>query len=98
MAPAYELQRVSLALTDGRVIIGMGGNSGDCGTYHGLVISAPEDGSAPSTFTVADLPGDNQGAVWMGGCGPGHRHPGRRLGGDGQRRHRRPRRTTRTAC
>ena len=70
VAPAYELQRVSLGLTDGRVIIGMGGNSGDCGTYHGLVISAPEDGSVPSTFTVADLPGDNQGAVWMGGAAP----------------------------
>ncbi len=69
-APAYELQRVSLALTDGRVIIGMGGNSGDCGTYHGLVISAPEDGSTPSTFVVANLPGDNQGAVWMGGSAP----------------------------
>jgi len=70
VAPAYELQRVSLGLTAGRVIIGMGGNSGDCGTYHGLVISAPEDGSAPSTFTVADLPSDNQGAVWMGGAAP----------------------------
>jgi hypothetical protein len=70
VAPAYELQRVSLGLTDGRVIIGMGGNSGDCGTYHGLVVSAPEDGSAPSTFTVADRPGDNQGAVWMGGAAP----------------------------
>ena len=70
VAPAYELQRVSLALTAGRVIVGMGGNSGDCGTYHGLVISAPEDGSAPSTFVVADQPGDNQGAVWMGGSAP----------------------------
>ena len=70
VAPAYELQRVSLGLTDGRVIIGMGGNAGDCGTYHGLVVSAPEDGSTPSTFTVADLPGDNQGAVWMGGAAP----------------------------
>ena len=70
VAPAYELQRVSLGLTDGRVIIGMGGNAGDCGFYHGLVISAPEDGSVPSTFTVADRPGDNQGAVWMGGAAP----------------------------
>ena len=30
----------------------------------------PEDGSTPSIFTVADLPGDNQGAVWMGGAAP----------------------------
>ena len=69
-APAYELQRTSLALTDGRVVIGFGGNSGDCGDYHGLVVSAPEDGAAPSVFTVANLPGDLQGAVWMGGAAP----------------------------
>ncbi len=68
--PAYQLQRASLALTDGRVIAGFGGNSGDCGPYHGLVVSAPEDGSAPSTYTVASLPGDSQGAVWMGGAAP----------------------------
>ena len=69
-APAFELQRVSLALTAGRVVIGFGGNAGDCGTYHGLVVSAPENGSPTSTFVVAGLPGDNQGAVWMGGAAP----------------------------
>jgi outer membrane protein assembly factor BamB len=68
--PAYQLQRASLALTTGRVVIGFGGNSGDCGSYHGLVVSAPEDGSAPSTFVVANLPGDSKGAVWMGGAAP----------------------------
>ena len=68
--PAFQLQRVSLALTDGRVIVGFGGNSGDCDPYHGLVVSAPEDGSAPSTYTVANFPGDSQGAVWMGGAAP----------------------------
>jgi outer membrane protein assembly factor BamB len=69
-SPAFELQRASLALTDGRVIIGFGGNDGDCGNYHGLVVSAPEDGSPPSVFIVANLPGDKQGAVWMGGAAP----------------------------
>ena len=68
--PAYELQRASLALTAGRIVIGFGGNYGDCGSYHGLVVSAPEDGSAPSTFVVANLPGDSKGAVWMGGAAP----------------------------
>ena len=68
--PAFQLQRVSLALTDGRVIVGFGGNAGDCDPYHGLVVSAPEDGSAPSTYTVANLAGDSQGAVWMGGAAP----------------------------
>jgi outer membrane protein assembly factor BamB len=68
--PAYELQRVSLGLTQSRVVVGFGGNAGDCGPYHGLVVSAPEDGSTPSVYTVASLPGDNQGAVWMGGAAP----------------------------
>jgi hypothetical protein len=68
--PPFELQRVSLGLTAGRVIVGFGGNAGDCGSYHGLVVSAPEDGSTPVTFTVASLPGDLQGAVWMGGGAP----------------------------
>jgi len=70
VTPAYELQRASLALTDGRVIVGFGGNDGDCGTYHGLVVSAPEAGGPTSVFTVATLPGDNRGAVWMGGAAP----------------------------
>jgi hypothetical protein len=68
--PAAQLQRVSLALDDGSVIIGFGGNSGDCSDYHGLVVSAPEDGATPTTYTVANLSGDSQGAVWMGGAAP----------------------------
>ncbi len=68
--PAAHLQRTSLALDRGNVIIGFGGNAGDCSDYHGLVVSAPENGSAPTTFVVANLPGDSQGAVWMGGAAP----------------------------
>ena len=68
--PAFQLQRVSLALTEGRVIVGFGGNSGDCEPYHGLVVSVPEGGGAASTYTVANQPGDGQGAVWMGGAAP----------------------------
>jgi hypothetical protein len=34
------------------------------------VVSAPEDGSTPTTYVVANLPGDSQGAVWMGGAAP----------------------------
>ena len=69
-SPAFQLQRASLALTSGRVIAGFGGNAGDCGPYHGLVVSALEDGSPPSTYIVANQPGDGQGAVWMGGAAP----------------------------
>ena len=68
--PAAALQRTSLALDRGNVIVGFGGNAGDCSDYHGLVVSAPEDGSPPTTFVVANLPGDSQGAVWMGGAAP----------------------------
>jgi outer membrane protein assembly factor BamB len=68
--PAAQLQRVSLALDQGSVIAGFGGNSGDCSTYHGLLVSTPEGGGTPTTFVVADQPGDSQGAVWMGGAAP----------------------------
>jgi len=68
--PAAQLQRVSLALDEGNVIIGFGGNSGDCSDYHGLVISAPEGGGTPTTYVVANQAGDSQGAVWMGGAAP----------------------------
>lgn len=69
-SPAHQLQRASLALTDGRVIVGFGGNSGDCAPYHGLAVSVPESGGPTSVFTVADLAGDAQGAMWMGGAAP----------------------------
>jgi outer membrane protein assembly factor BamB len=69
--PAAQLQRVSLALDGSNIIIGMGGNSGDCSDYHGLVISAPETaGGTATTFVVANKPSDSQGAVWMGGAAP----------------------------
>jgi polyvinyl alcohol dehydrogenase (cytochrome) len=65
---AFLLQRASLALTRGRVIIGFGGNAGDCEPYNGWVVSAPEDGSPPAFFEVAAS--NSQGAVWMGGAAP----------------------------
>jgi hypothetical protein len=68
--PAAQLQRVSLALDGSNIIIGMGGNSGDCSDYHGLVVSAPEAGGTPTTYVVANKPSDSQGAVWMGGAAP----------------------------
>src|SRR5579884_1485943 len=69
--PAAQLQRVSLALDAGDVVVGFGGNSGDCGDYRGIVASVPESGSGPiGYFVVASQPGDGQGAVWMGGAAP----------------------------
>jgi len=65
-----QLQRTGLALDDGNVVAGFGGNDGDCGTYHGWVVSIPEGGGAQPSFEVASASGDSQGAVWMGGAAP----------------------------
>jgi len=65
-----QLQRTGLALDAGNVVVGFGGNDGDCGTYHGWVLAIPESGGAQLSFEVATNPGDREGAVWMGGAAP----------------------------
>jgi outer membrane protein assembly factor BamB len=67
---AALLQRTGLALDDGQVVFGMGGNDGDCASYRGRVIAVPEAGGTPRIFTVDAASGDSQGAVWMGGAAP----------------------------
>jgi polyvinyl alcohol dehydrogenase (cytochrome) len=67
---AALLQRTGLTLDDGRVVFGMGGNFGDCASYRGRVIAAPQAGGRPLMFTVDAGPGESQGAVWMGGAAP----------------------------
>ena len=62
------LQRTGLALDDGSVVFGFGGNDGDCSTYHGWVMAAPESGGAVGDYQIE--PGGSQGAVWMGGAAP----------------------------
>ena len=65
------LQRASLALDGGRVIIPYGGNAGDCGTYHGWLVSAADDGSGtPTTFEVNAPAGEHGGAIWGSGDAP----------------------------
>jgi polyvinyl alcohol dehydrogenase (cytochrome) len=68
--PANQLQRASLALDVGKVIIGEGGNAGDCGTYHGWLIAVPEAGGALQTFEVDGGAGENAGAIWGSGNAP----------------------------
>ncbi len=68
--PLAQLQRAGLALDAGRVLVGFGGNDGDCGSYHGWLVGVPEGGGAQSTFEVAAASGDSQGAIWMGGAAP----------------------------
>jgi polyvinyl alcohol dehydrogenase (cytochrome) len=67
--PKALLQRASLALDEGRVIIPYGGNSGDCGSYHGWLVSAAQDGVGTPGAFEAD-PGDHGGAIWGAGDGP----------------------------
>ena len=68
--PKAQLQRVALTLDGGQVIIGYGGNAGDCSDYHGWLVAAPEGGGALKTFEVDSGPGESQGAIWMGGAAP----------------------------
>ncbi|HEV3129263.1 MAG TPA: PQQ-binding-like beta-propeller repeat protein, partial [Solirubrobacteraceae bacterium] len=63
-----QLQRPGLALDSGKVIIGYGGNDGDCSTYHGWLVAAPEGGGALQSFEV-DKDG-TEGAIWAAGNGP----------------------------
>jgi outer membrane protein assembly factor BamB len=68
--PAALLERTGLTLDSGHVVFGFGGNFGDCGSYHGWVVSVPESGGTPATFTLDSGAGESQGAVWMGGAAP----------------------------
>jgi hypothetical protein len=62
------LQRTGLNLSDGNVVFGYGGNSGDCPPYSGWVASIPEGGGTPRYYQA--VPIGHDGAVWMGGAAP----------------------------
>jgi polyvinyl alcohol dehydrogenase (cytochrome) len=67
--PLALLQRPGLVLAGGRVYAAFGGNSGDCGHYHGWVVGLPADGEGESVhFEVA--PDGEGGAIWMSGGAP----------------------------
>ncbi|HUY20998.1 MAG TPA: PQQ-binding-like beta-propeller repeat protein [Acidimicrobiales bacterium] len=67
---AAQLQRPALALDQGAVLVAFGGNAGDCSTYHGWLVSAPETGASPTDFEVDASLGNHEGAIWMGGASP----------------------------
>jgi hypothetical protein len=70
-SPSHLLQRTGLNLDGGNVVFGFGGNSGDCGPYHGWIVSVPEGGGGPGYFdTTGSVANGTQGAVWMGGAAP----------------------------
>ena len=68
--PVNELQRTGLALDNGQVVFGMGGNDGDCGQYWGYVIAVNESGGTAHDFQVDAVAGNHAGAIWMGGAAP----------------------------
>jgi len=68
--PADQLQRPALALDNGQIIVGYGGNDGDCATYHGWLVSAPEAGGPLHTFEDDTIATDGEGAIWGSGNGP----------------------------
>src|SRR5207253_3770409 len=53
------------ALANGRVYVGYGGYSGDCGPYHGWLVSLTQAGTAKLAFDVT--PHTGQGAIWAPG-------------------------------
>ncbi|MEO8907061.1 MAG: PQQ-binding-like beta-propeller repeat protein [Microbacteriaceae bacterium] len=62
----HLLQRASLAIGNGHIYIGYGGNYGDCGDYHGWVVSVNETGAAdPVSFEAAS--DGHGGAIWESG-------------------------------
>jgi outer membrane protein assembly factor BamB len=68
---AHQLQRAGLALDNGEVVMGYGGNDGDCGTYWGWLVAAPESGSGPEYhFQVEEEAGHHGGAIWGAGNAP----------------------------
>jgi outer membrane protein assembly factor BamB len=59
------LQRTALNLDAGRVVFGYGGNDGDCSSYVGAVVAAPEAGGTPLYWQVpVSLPSKSGGAIW----------------------------------
>ncbi|MEY9852870.1 polyvinyl alcohol dehydrogenase (cytochrome) [Leifsonia sp. EB41] len=67
--PVNLLQRASLAVANGRVYIGYGGNYGDCGAYHGWVVGVNETG-APGLIAFEAAADGQGGAIWQGGGAP----------------------------
>jgi outer membrane protein assembly factor BamB len=70
-SPLNQLQRAALALDGNEVVVGYGGNAGDCATYWGWLVGAPESGSGPLvSYQVDSQPGHHEGAIWGAGNGP----------------------------
>jgi outer membrane protein assembly factor BamB len=63
-----QLQRPALALDAGRIVIGYG-SYGDCNTYWGWLVSAPESGAGPLQVFQVDQ-NHEEGSIWASGNAP----------------------------
>jgi outer membrane protein assembly factor BamB len=61
--PTVHQQRGALALANGRVYVPYGGLNGDCGNYHGWVVSAPASGPS-GALAGFKVPTRREGAIW----------------------------------
>jgi outer membrane protein assembly factor BamB len=61
--PSTHQERAALSLSQGRVIVEYGGLYGDCGTYHGQVLSAPA-GSSQGAVASFQVPSGNEAGIW----------------------------------
>jgi outer membrane protein assembly factor BamB len=61
-AAAAQLQRIGLGLSAGHVLVGFGGNYGDCGRYNGWLVGVPETGRGP--LLAYKVPTAREGAIW----------------------------------
>jgi hypothetical protein len=65
----YEQERGALLAINGRIVVPLGGLFGDCGSYHGYVVSYAETNTGNVTYwadTEID-PSNNQGGIWATG-------------------------------
>jgi outer membrane protein assembly factor BamB len=64
--PKGLLQRAALNLDQGNVVVGFGGNQGDCGSYRGTVVAAPESSQGTPSYWQVPIapPSDGGGGVW----------------------------------
>lgn len=59
--PAVQQQRGALAIASGRVYVPFGGLFGDCGPYHGYVVSVPLAGGQAFAYRV---PSAREAGIW----------------------------------
>jgi hypothetical protein len=59
-----QSQRGALALANGKVYIGFGGRAGDCGQYHGVVMSVNTGDATGASLLSVNETSANGGGIW----------------------------------